>query len=92
MKNKKFIITGGHGFISSHFVDLLVSGAAEVIVIDNLLNGKRQNLSNSDNIKITLDNFENLNFSEFGKVDGVFHLAAQASVLLSIKEINIFKS
>ncbi len=88
MKNKKFIITGGYGFIGSHLVDFLVSVGAEVIVIDNLFTGKRENLSNIDNIKIILDNVENLNFSEFGKVDGVFHLAAQASVPLSIKEIN----
>ena len=42
MKSKKFIITGGCGFIGSHLVEFLVSVGAEVIVIDNLLTGKRK--------------------------------------------------
>lgn len=87
MKNKKFIITGGCGFIGSHLVEFLVSVGAEVIVIDNLCTGKQENLSNSDNVKIIFDNVENINFNKFSNVDGVFHLAAQASVPISIKEI-----
>ena len=88
MKNKKFIITGGYGFIGSHLVDFLVSVGAEVIVIDNLLTGKKENLSNLNNINIIIDDVENINLSKLGKVDGVFHLAAQASVPISIKEVS----
>lgn len=87
MKNKKFILTGGCGFIGSHLVEFLVSVGAEVIVIDNLLSGYQENLPNSANVKIILDNVEHVNLSKFGKVDGVFHLAAQASIPISIKEI-----
>ena len=88
MKSKKFIVTGGYGFIGSHLVEFLVSVGAEVIVIDNLLTGKKENLSNSNNIKVIIDSVENINFSKFGKIDAVFHLAAQASVPISIKEIS----
>ena len=88
MKNKKFIITGGCGFIGSHLVQYLVSVGAKVIVIDNLLTGKHENLLNLENVEIILDSVENINFTRFNNVDGVFHLAAQASVPISIKEIS----
>ena len=38
------VVTGGAGFIGSHMVDLLVEKGFEVIVIDNLVTGRRENL------------------------------------------------
>ena len=66
MKNKKFIVTGGCGFIGSHLTEFLVSVGAEVIVIDNLLTGKKENLSNLKDVKIIIDKVENINLMEFG--------------------------
>jgi UDP-glucose 4-epimerase len=40
----KILVTGGAGFIGSHLVDVLVSGGAEVVVLDNFRNGTRANL------------------------------------------------
>jgi UDP-glucose 4-epimerase len=46
----KVLITGGAGLIGSHIADLLVSGAAgleaaEVVVLDNLVRGRKANLA-----------------------------------------------
>jgi UDP-glucose 4-epimerase len=41
----KIIVTGGAGFIGSTVVDLYVSRGHDVIVVDNLATGKRENLN-----------------------------------------------
>ncbi|MFH1033193.1 MAG: SDR family oxidoreductase [Pseudomonadota bacterium] len=40
----KYLITGGAGFIGSHLAETLVSKGQEVVVLDNLYSGKRENL------------------------------------------------
>lgn len=44
-KNKKILVTGGAGFIGSHLVDALVKLGADVVVVDNLSTGKRENVN-----------------------------------------------
>jgi UDP-glucose 4-epimerase len=41
----KVVVTGGAGFIGSHVVDAYVAAGHQVIVIDNLCSGKRENLN-----------------------------------------------
>jgi UDP-glucose 4-epimerase len=41
----KVVVTGGAGFIGSHVVDAYVAAGHEVIVVDNLCTGKRENLN-----------------------------------------------
>ena len=41
----KVLVTGGAGFIGSHVVDAYVAAGHEVIVVDNLCTGKRENLN-----------------------------------------------
>lgn len=45
LKEKKCLVTGGAGFIGSHLVDLLMSLGCTVRVLDNLANGKIENLA-----------------------------------------------
>lgn len=46
MNYKRALITGGAGLIGSHIADLLVAdGVEEIVVLDNLTRGRRQNLS-----------------------------------------------
>jgi UDP-glucose 4-epimerase len=46
MKNSRILITGGAGFIGSHIADLLLrEGVREIIVLDNLMRGRRENLA-----------------------------------------------
>jgi UDP-glucose 4-epimerase len=41
----KILVTGGAGFIGSHVVDAYVAAGHDVIVVDNLCTGKRENLN-----------------------------------------------
>jgi UDP-glucose 4-epimerase len=44
LAGKKVIVTGGAGLVGSHIVDQLVGEKAEVVVYDNFVRGKRENL------------------------------------------------
>jgi len=41
----KILVTGGAGFIASHVVDAYVAAGHEVVVVDDLSSGKRENLN-----------------------------------------------
>jgi UDP-glucose 4-epimerase len=41
----KIVVTGGAGFIGSHVVDAYLTAGHEVLVVDNLCTGKRENLN-----------------------------------------------
>lgn len=43
-KNRKVLVTGGAGFIGSNLCDALVAAGAQVVAVDDLSVGKRQNL------------------------------------------------
>ena len=46
MQNQRVLITGGAGLIGSHIADLLVErGVHEIVVLDNFVRGRRENLS-----------------------------------------------
>ena len=44
---KKILVAGGAGFIGSHTVDALIASGAEVVVVDNLSSGKKENINSS---------------------------------------------
>lgn len=85
---KKAIITGGAGFIGSNLVDLLVENKIEVIIIDNLSTGKRENINNRAKFyEEDLSSFENIKkIFEKEKPNFVFHLAARINVRESIEK------
>jgi len=48
LRNTRVLVTGGAGLIGSHIVDRLVAeSAAEVVVLDNFVRGRRQNLASA---------------------------------------------
>jgi UDP-glucose 4-epimerase len=81
------VVTGGAGFIGSHVVDALLARGAEVVVVDNLASGRRENLADAEAAR-----FEELDIRDerladlFAEVrpDVCFHLAAQADVSTSV--------
>ena len=86
--NKKVVVTGGAGFIGSHLVEALVNHNAQVIVLDNLTTGTKENLSTIFN-KITFIEGDIRNsktcLQALQGTSIVFHLAAQVSVPESVK-------
>ena len=75
----KFVVTGGAGFVGSNLVKLLVNEGHTVIVIDNLVKGKKSNLESVlDKIKfyeIDIRDYKSLK-KILKNIDGVFHQAA----------------
>ena len=41
----RFLVTGGCGFIGSHLVDRLLAEGAQVVVLDDLSTGRKENLA-----------------------------------------------
>lgn len=86
MYNKNILITGGLGFIGSHIANELLE-SNEVVILDNLSAGNINNLNNPnhENLKIVKEDIRNTNLDDLtSNIDYIFHLAAMASVPLSI--------
>ncbi len=77
------IVTGGAGFIGSHVAEALVARGDEVHVLDNLSTGKRENVPSEAELHVGDIRDPG---DTFGAVrpEVVFHLAAQASVSVSV--------
>lgn len=75
----KIAVTGGAGFIGSHFTDRLIESGNEVAVIDSLASGIRENVN--PKAKLFIKDIYSDDFSEcFEGADAVFHLAASPDV------------
>ena len=93
----KIIVTGGCGFIGSHLVEeLLKNKKNKVIVLDNLISGRKSNLDiknkNLKFYKCDISKFNKKFNNHFKNVDKVFHLAALADIVPSINNPEIYFS
>ena len=84
-----FLVTGGAGFIGSNIVSSLLTQGHQVRVIDNLLTGKRENLSAIENdiefIEGDLREFDTVKQAVTG-IDYVLHQGALPSVPRSVSD------
>jgi UDP-glucuronate decarboxylase len=77
--NKRVMVTGGAGFLGSHLIDRLLEKGCDVMCVDNLFTGSK------DNIRHLLGhpNFEfvrhDITFPLFVEVDEIYNLACPAS-------------
>jgi len=77
----RVLVTGGAGFIGSHFCDRLLAEGHAVIVMDNLITGNQQNLAHlagRDGFTFVRYDVSNFIFVP-GAVQAVVHLASPAS-------------
>ena len=83
------LITGGAGFIGSHLLEALSTPKNELLVFDNFLTGKKENLITNKNINFVEDdfgNYDSLNLIKEFNPEVCFHLAAQSSVVVSVND------
>ena len=83
----KFLVTGGAGFIGSNVVDGLIEAGYEVVVVDNLITGKRENVNPKARfyrVDITSPDLEEV--FERERPDYVNHHAAQMNVRKSVDD------
>lgn len=100
----KILVTGGAGFIGGHLVDKLIEKGHDVVVLDNLSTGKKENVNEKADLKVAdICDFEAIR-PFFDGIEYVFHLAALPRVPISVKDpigtsqinimgtINVFKA
>ena len=86
---KRYLVTGGAGFIGSHIVRRLVSEGAEVRVVDNLSTGLAERLDDMrESVDLVRGDLASQQVSEEAVkgIDCVLHQAAVPSVQRSVSD------
>ena len=79
----RLLVTGGAGFIGSHFVDLVIGLGGQVVVVDDLSGGVN-NLPTDRSVEFIEKDFRTCEARDFaGGFDALVHLAALPSVVTS---------
>lgn len=83
----KIAVTGGAGFIGSHVVDGYIDAGHDVVVIDNLITGRRTNLNpNATFYRADIRDPEIFDIFAEERPDVLNHHAAQMDVRRSVRE------
>jgi UDP-glucose 4-epimerase len=84
LKGKKFLVTGGAGFVGSHLIDMLLEeDVTEIVIFDNFIRGGLHNLEKAikdERVKLFEVKGDLTHLDEVVRatqnIDGVFHLAS----------------
>ena len=73
----RFAVTGGAGFIGSYITKLLLEKNHDVLVLDNMHTGKKENLHDSDKLEFYQVDVRDYSLLEdrLQNIDGIFHEA-----------------
>jgi UDP-glucose 4-epimerase len=84
----KVLVTGGAGFIGSHSIEALLAAGADVVVLDDLSNGKRDNLPAHAGLRFIEGDIRDGAAVAEAMIGAthVLHLAAQVSVQASVAD------
>lgn len=83
----KVLITGGAGFIASHLVDAYIARGDEVVVVDNLVHGKRERVSpHATFYEVDICSPQLADVFAAERPDFVSHHAAQMDVRKSVED------
>lgn len=83
----KILVTGGAGFIGSNLVDALIGKGHEVLVVDNLSTGRKENLNpKAKFIELDITDKKLSEVFDEEKSEVVFHVAAQIDVRKSVAD------
>jgi len=81
LQRKRFLVTGGGGFVGSHLCEALLSKGGEVIVADDFITGRKKNVThligNPAFRLVEHDVIRPLKID--GELAGIFHMASPAS-------------
>jgi UDP-glucose 4-epimerase len=82
------VVTGGAGFVGSHLVDALRADDMEVVVIDDLSSGNAAHLpADADLEAVDITDRQAVDrVVDSCRPSGIFHLAAQSSVTVSVQD------
>ena len=76
---KRVLVTGGAGFLGSHLCDRLLEKGSEVLCIDNMYTGTKQNIAHLlPNQSFELYRYD-ITFPLYVEVDAIYNLACPAS-------------
>jgi UDP-glucose 4-epimerase len=82
------LVTGGAGFIGSHVVDSLLADGVAVTVVDDLSSGDAARVAPEADLQTfsIVDNERLDALTDDLRPEAIFHLAAQSSVIVSVKD------
>jgi UDP-glucose 4-epimerase len=79
IEGRTILVTGGAGFIGSELVSQICAAGGKVVVVDNLVNGRKENLAGlpADQIELEIADIRDLSRlrDSLRRCDVVFHLA-----------------
>src|SRR6476619_855677 len=81
----RVLVTGGAGFIGSHLVDALVAEGSEVVVLDDLETGSRDNVHPAARLVLGSVADADAVSDAMAGCEVVFHQAAHKAVLRSVE-------
>jgi dTDP-glucose 4,6-dehydratase len=78
---RRFLVTGGAGFLGSHLCERLLSEGGRVVSVDDFITGRKKNLAHlAENSRFAFMNQDiTREVNVEGDVSGIFHLASPAS-------------
>lgn len=83
----KVLITGGAGFIGSHIADEVLAAGHQVVILDNLSSGKRENVPAGAQLVVAdIRSEEAAQLLRTGGFDALIHQAAQIDVRKSVAD------